>query len=104
MAVALWAIHHNHPELELIENGFISIGWDRLGDLRSIGPDKNEMKARVRATYPEAKPGAIPAWAGILIRFAFEMRPGDLVIYPFKPDSTLNFGRLQGDYEYEQRA
>jgi restriction system protein len=32
------------------------------------------------------------------------MQPGDLVVYPHKPDSTLNFGRIESDYYYEPGA
>ncbi len=32
------------------------------------------------------------------------MQQGDLVIYPYKPDSTLNFGRITSDYYYEASA
>ena len=103
-SVSTWGIHNNHPELDLIEGGFISIGWDRLGDLRSIGPDRQDMKARVAEAYPEAKTRAIAAWVGVLTRFTFEMSPGDLVIYPFKPDSTLNFGLIEGDYTFAPHA
>ena len=102
--MTIWGIHSNHPELDLIEGGFVSIGWDRLGDLRLIGPDRDDVKRRVAAAYPSAKPRAIPAWAGILLRFTFEIRTGDLVIYPYKPDSTLNFGRIAGDYYFDERA
>ena len=35
----IWGIHNDHPELELVENGFVSVGWDELGDLRAIGSD-----------------------------------------------------------------
>lgn len=101
---AIWGVHNDHPALDLIGNGFVSIGWDELGDLCTIGPDKEAMKQRVAAAYPEAKPGAIPVWAGVLLRFAFEMKPGDIVIYPYKPDSTLNFGRLEGNYYFDTAA
>mgnify|MGYP002784948006 CR=1 FL=1 len=100
----IWGIHNDHPELELVENGFVSVGWDELGDLRAIGSDREAMKQRVAATYPTAKPGAIPVWAGVLLRFGFEMKQGDLVIYPYKPDSTLNFGRIEGDYHFDVAA
>jgi restriction system protein len=100
----IWGIHNSHPELDLVGNGFVSVGWDELGDLRAVGSDREVMKQRVAATFPNAKHGAIPVWAGILLRFGFEMRPGDLVIYPYKPDSTLNFGRVEGDYYYDQAA
>jgi restriction system protein len=102
--VTIWGVHSDHPELDLVGNGLVAIGWDELGDLHEIGPDKELMKQRVAATYPHAKPGAIPVWAGLLLRFAFEMKPGDLVIYPYRPDSTLNFGRIEGDYYWEADA
>ena len=85
-------------------NGFISVGWDEIGDLSKVGSDKEAMKARVAATYRGAKPGPIPVWAGVLLRFAFVMRPGDVVIYPYRPDSTLNFGRVVGDYYWDGDA
>jgi restriction system protein len=102
--VAVWGVHNDHPELDLVGNGFVGVGWDEIGDLSQVGSDKEEMKRRVAATYPDAKPGAIPIWAGILLRFAFEMKPGDLVVYPYKPDSTLSFGRIEGDYYHDAAA
>lgn len=98
---AMWGVHNDHPELDLIGNGFISVGWDDVGDLTLVGSDKEAMKQKVAATRPSAKPGAIPVWAGVLLRFAFEMQLGDLVVYPYRPDSTLNFGRIDGDYYYD---
>src|SRR5438309_8135604 len=62
------------------------------------------MKEAVAARYSDAKAGAIPVWAGLLLRFAFQMQPGDLVIYPYRPDSTLNFGRIEGDYYWDDQA
>jgi restriction system protein len=99
-----WGLHNDRPELDLVENGFVSIGWSAVGDLTAVGPDKEAMKARLRAVYPAAKRGAIPVWAGVLLRFAFEMRVGDVVIYPHKPDSTLNFGRVDGEYRHDAVA
>ena len=101
---AMWGVHNDHPELGLIEHGFISIGWDDVGDLKVLGPDKEAVKRSLAASRPDAKPGAFPVWAGVLLRFAHEMQPGDIVIYPFKADSTLNFGRIDGDYYYDQEA
>lgn len=97
---ALWGIHNNRPDLELVENGFVSIGWSGVGDLAAIGDDKDALKARVAEVFPDAKPGAIPVWAGVLRRFAFEMQIGDHVVYPHKPDSTINICRVTGPYTY----
>jgi restriction system protein len=100
----MWGVHNDQPQLDLVGNSFISIGWGEMRDLSSIGNDKDAMKARVAAAYPNAKPGAIPGTAGTLLAFAYRMQVGDLVVYPYKPDSTLNFGRLESDYYYEAGA
>jgi hypothetical protein len=36
----LWGVHNDHPELDLVGNGFISISWEELSDLSKIGPSK----------------------------------------------------------------
>jgi restriction system protein len=75
-----------------------------MGDLRSIGDDREALKAALAEAYPDAKRRAIPVWAGILLRFAFGMRVGDLVVHPCKADSTLSFGRVAGDYRWDPEA
>ncbi len=100
----MWGIHNDKPEFDFLGKSFIAVGWDPMPDLTSIGSDKDAMKAAVAERYPAAKPGAIPIWAGILLRFAFEMKPGDLVVYPHKADSTVNVGRVTGEYAWDGTA
>lgn len=100
----MWGIHNDALGAELVEKGFISIGWEEIPDLRTIGDDRERLKDLVRRTYPNIKPGAVPVWAGVLYRFAFEMQVGDLVVAPYKPDSTINFGVVDGPYEYDAEA
>lgn len=95
----LWGIH-NDTHLDLIGGGFISLGWDKVGDLRELQGDRETAKRRLAQAFPNAKPGALPVWAGLLLRFCNEMQPGDYVVAPNKRDSTLNFGRIDGPYEY----
>jgi restriction system protein len=40
----------------------------------------------------------------VLLRFAFGMRVGDLVVHPCKADATLSFGRVAGDYRWDPAA
>jgi predicted Mrr-cat superfamily restriction endonuclease len=40
----------------------------------------------------------------VLLRFAFEMEVGDLVVHPVKSDSTVAVGRVAGDYEWRRTA
>lgn len=96
----IWGIHNDVFSAELVEQNFISVGWD-VPDLRTIGDDQAAMKEAVARAYPNDKPGAIPVWAGVLRRFAFEMAEGDIVIAPYRPDSTLNFGVVTGPYRYQ---
>lgn len=97
----MWGIHNDKPEFDFLAGNFIALGWPAMPDLTTIGPDKDSMKAAVAAAYPSAKPKAIPIWAGLMRRFAFEMQPGDLVVYPQKADSTVNIGRIEGAYRWE---
>jgi restriction system protein len=78
----IWGIHNDQPSLDLVEGRFVSIGWDRIGDLRIIGPDREKLKSQFALAYSEDKPGAIPVHAGVLMRFGFEMAPGDYIISP----------------------
>lgn len=100
----IWGIHNDQSSLDFVNAGFISIGWDAEGDIRAIGADRESIKQKLLLSRPDAKRGAVPIWAGVLYRFAYEMKPGDLVIYPHKADSTLNFGRVQGDYFWDENA
>lgn len=96
----MWGIHNDALGAELVDKGFVSIGWPEIPDLKAVGDDRERLKDLVRRTYPAIKPGAVPVWTGVLYRFGFQMQVGDLVVAPYKPDSTLNFGVIESDYEY----
>jgi restriction system protein len=98
----MWGIHNN-TSLDLVGGGFVSVGWDDLGPL-DPPLDREDLKLQLVATYPARKPGAIPGDAGVLIRFAEEMQPGDYVISPQKGDRTINFGIVAGDFYTEPEA
>ncbi|KRC53369.1 MULTISPECIES: AAA family ATPase [unclassified Nocardioides] len=101
----VWGIHNDQvPAAQLVAEGFVSLGWDDLGDLRDIGDNQEAMKAAVAATYPTTKPGAIPGLAGYLRRFAFEVAVGDLVVAPSKQKPAYNIGRIAGSYEFAAGA
>lgn len=101
--MTIWGIHNDRLGRELFDEGFVSVGWD-LPDLREIGENRDAIKQRLASIYPDAKSAAIPVWAGILFRFAFEMQPGDFVIAPYKADGTLNFGVITGPYEFHREV
>lgn len=104
MAIStIWGIHMDWKlNLEPIEQGFIAIGWDDLGDLSKIDPSRDGLKAKLIATYDAKKPGAVPVNAGVLFRFVHEMKKGDLIVYPSKPNRMVNLGTVESDYIFDQ--
>ncbi len=95
----VWGIHNDTP-IDFAHGGFISIGWDKVGNLEQVGASREKLKQLLASEYPETKAAAIPGWAGILYRFGSDMKVGDVVVAPYKPDSTVNIGVVSGAYYF----
>jgi restriction system protein len=78
----------------------IAIGWEALGDLNALPPQRDAFKEAFAKAYPTDKAGAVPVKAGILFRFAKEMNVGDVVVYPSKADRLVNIGVVEGNYTF----
>mgnify|MGYP006104339173 CR=1 FL=1 len=101
----MWGVHNDTLFSELVDEGFISIGWDEMPrDLAQIADSREALKTALSVALPDRKPRAIAGWAGIMQRFAKEMEVGDIVVAPFKPDSTINIGIITGEYEFVPEA
>ena len=72
------------------------MGWDDVGDLRQYGDSQDAIREGMRRTLPDAAPGSLTLWSGMLRRFAFEMQEGDRIIAPVRGKSLLNFGVVAG--------
>lgn len=97
----LWGLHNDRIDpATLVREGFVSIAYDAMGDLRDVGDDQTRMKLVLTEAYPAKKAGAIPVMAGVLRRFAFLAQEGDYVLAPDKKARTLNIGRFSGPYEF----
>jgi restriction system protein len=97
---SVWGVHM--PErvgARAIEENYVAIGWPVLGDLR-VYKDREALKKALPEYYPNEKAGSWRVSAGVLFRFAYEMKSGDIVVYPSKHDRMVNIGRFTGDYEY----
>ncbi|MGQ0589961.1 MAG: restriction endonuclease [Sphingosinicella sp.] len=84
-----------------MQEGYVAIGWYQLGNLSEIRPTRDAFKAAYARAFPEAKPGEVPVGAGVVYRFSVEMKPGDLIIFPSKPDRMVNIGVIESDYIYD---
>jgi len=97
-------VHNDSLTSELVDEGFISVGWDDLPDLSSIPDGREGLKFALSDLSPDAKVRSIAGQAGVLVRFRDEMRAGDVVVAPYKPDSTINIGVITSDYYYDAQA
>ena len=85
-----WGVHNDSLTTELDEDGFISIGWDGLGDLDDIQGGREGLKQALELLAADAKARSIAGQAGVLVRFRDEMEVGDVVVAPYEPTSTIN--------------
>ena len=101
-----WGIHANFINANdlFLTKQRIAIGWPAVGDLSPYASDRDALKAKLKAAYPQAKPGAIPVYAGELQRFSAEMAVGDIVLYRAKGTSTVHIGRISGPYAFDPSA
>jgi restriction system protein len=102
--VVLWGIHGGRTgdaDTLFLKNHVVAVGWAKAGDLGKLKPDREAFKKAVAVAFPDKKPGAIPNNAGQLFRFVHEMKPGDLVVYPFKRDRQVRIGRVTGSCYYD---
>lgn len=97
----IWGIHMRRTHaLVPIEQGYVAIGWREMGDLSLIGRNRDAFKAAYERSNPDAGPGKVRTSAGVPYRFLVEMKVGDLVIFPSKPDRMVNIGVIESDYTY----
>ncbi len=102
-ASVIWGIHagrHGEAESLFLDRSCIAIGWHEVGDPSQIAPDRDSFKTKVARTYPGAKQGSIPVFAGVLFRFLHEMKIGDLIVFPAKRERQIYIGKVTGDYQY----
>lgn len=100
----VWGVHNDSLTSELVDEGFISVGWDGLGPLDSITNGREGLKLALEALLPDAKPRSIAGQAGVLVRFRDEISEGDVIVAPYKPDSTINIGVVSGGYYFDEAA
>ena len=100
----IWGIHGGRTgdaDSLFLKKNVVALGWEQIGDLSKLKPDRQSFQAKVAEVYAEKKPGAIPNYTGQLYRFVHEMHVGDVVVYPSKRDRLIHLGRVEGGYKYD---
>ncbi|MBF6612259.1 MAG: hypothetical protein IVW55_03945 [Chloroflexi bacterium] len=100
----IWAVRGGkHGELQdlFLRRNTLAVGWPKVGDLSHLPAERLRFEQLVTAHYPNERAGYVRNAAGQLYKFVFEMRVGDLVVYPSKIGRLLHVGRLVGGYRYD---
>lgn len=101
-ATRLWVVHiSNNARLaaRAQREGFICIGWTKIGDLTPYD-SREKMKAALQRAYPEWSSGSVSSSYGQVFRFAHEMKVGDPVVYPVKGSREIMIGEVAGSYRW----
>lgn len=101
-----WGIHGGRTgdaDSLFLKNKVIALGWSKMGDLSNLPAEREAFKARLSEIHPEKKAGAIPVEAGQLYRFIYEMKIGDMIVYPSKRDKQVHLGIIMGEYVYKTK-
>lgn len=103
----MWGIHagkHGEADGYFLSKNVVGLGWAELKDLSLLDASRESFKLAVTKGFPQAKPNAVPIYAGQLYRFAHEVQAGDIVVYPSKMDRQIHIGRVRGAYKYDPKA
>jgi restriction system protein len=98
----LWVIHISNDEdcaQRAQSEGFICIGWTKLGNLAPYNT-RDKMKAAYRKAYPSVSDRSVHSSYGQVFRFAHEMAVGDPVVYPIKDSRDILIGEIAGPYRW----
>jgi restriction system protein len=98
----IWIIHsglHGEGHTDFMAKPWISLGWNRVGDLRLLKNNRAAFRAAIEKRYPNGNAATVRMQAGALYRFLYKMQRKDIVIYP-SPDGLVYVGNVKGDYEF----
>lgn len=98
-----WVIHmaelrHNPDMLRTLkQKSLIGVGWSEIKDLNKYST-RGDFQKILEATYPEeTRKMSIAIQAGMLYRWVYEVKSGDIAIVPLKIDDTIKIGKFVED-------
>jgi restriction system protein len=104
--MALWLVRCGHDkalEQQLLETGFVGIGWSKLEDISRYVSREDFEKYYIQ-TFPEEKPNAVKTNISQVFRFAHVLEIGDIVAMPLRSTPAIAFGRVVGEYFFDPSA
>ena len=102
----LWVVRagkHGEQEETAVKECLVCHGWNELPDYSGC-LTKDDLRVLYREKYPAESEKQVISGLGQVWRFARTIQMGDLVALPLKTGSAFAFGRVTGDYKYEEVA
>jgi len=105
--MALWLFRAGkigEYEIKFLNDSRIYLTWERLNTDLSKIKDKTDLFNILGKYYPDFKSGTIRNWTGQIYPMANTMKVGDWVVLPSKLKSSIHFGEIIGEYEFNPDA
>ena len=88
-----------YEEKFLTENK-IYLTWNNLDINLSEYSDREKLYNKLNEIYPTEKSKTLYNWLSQIYPIAHRMQKNDWVVLPSKRTSTIHFGKIVGDYEF----
>lgn len=98
----LWVVHiglSDQIALRAHREGFVCIGWSKMGDLSQL-KTREALRDAMRRTWPAWSEGKVNSSYGQAFRFAHEMQVGEAIVFPVRPLREVAIGRISGEYRW----
>lgn len=105
--MALWLFRggsQGEYEPKFLDEKRVFLTWDGLNDDLSQIRDRDSLRNLLEQRYPEASRHSIGSHLGQVWSFLKFMQVRDLIAMPRKRKSTIVFGEILGEYEYDPNA
>ena len=105
--MALWLFRggsQGEYEPKFLDEKRVFLTWDGLNDDLSQIRDRDSLRNLLEQRYPEASRHSIGSHLGQVWSFLKVMQVRDLIAMPRKGKSTIVFGEILGEYEYDPNA
>ena len=105
--MAMWlcrAGRYGEYENRFLEDGRIYCTWDNLDLSISSFSKKQDLQQYFIDHFQDVKTKTAMNWASQVYPFGHEMKKGEIVVLPSKIKAVIHFGKITGDYVFDEAA
>lgn len=105
--MALWMIRagqRGEYEQKFIQDKCFYITWNDLNYNLALCESRDDLKSKLKDTYPDDKTNTIRTWATQLWIGAHEIKKGDWIVLPLKAQPVIYVGEVTQEYLFDKNA